>query len=292
MRMVKQTITKQGMYERNNPANEDHRARSNFVRSLVQNSQKTDISKSPLLKKPPRRIVQFWNDMAKLPKDVSECIDTWRKLERQGFEFLLFDEQQAKDFIGQILGSRHVKAFDACYHPAMQSDYFRLCYILIEGGCYVDTDDVYHGSNIEYLFSNGLLKIQPLCYDISTGEMVPPAIFTEPIENALSWIFYFNNNPLISGCGHPILELALASATNSLLKSAKGELPDIQSTTGPGNLTKSIFDATAVNSQITETLHIQSDWEEIATSKWPLSYRGDQRNWRLSNRRAFDQESL
>ena len=275
----------------NNPANEDHCAHSNFVRSLVQNFQEPDISHSALLGRPPKRIVQFWNDMGRLLRDVRECIETWRKLERQGFELLLFDELQAKDFIRRRLGSHYVKAFDACYHPAMQSDYFRLCYILIEGGCYVDTDDVYHGAKVEHLFGSGLLKIQPLCYDTSTGKMVPPSTFTAPGANALSWIFYFNNNPLISVREHPIMKLALASVTNSLLQSAKGKLPDIQSTTGPGNLTKSIFDAATANERITGTLHIQRYWEEIVTSQWPLSYWDDQRNWRLSNGRAYDEKN-
>jgi hypothetical protein len=78
----------------------------------------------------------------------------------------------------------------------MQSDYFRLCYVLLEGGCYLDTDDVHNGRPIEHLFDDGRLKIQPLCYDIATDRKVPPEVFTEPGANASTWIFYFNNNPL------------------------------------------------------------------------------------------------
>jgi len=44
----------------------------------------------------------------------------------------------------------------------MQSDYFRLCYILVEGGLYVDADDVYQGMDIDYLFTDSRLKINPL----------------------------------------------------------------------------------------------------------------------------------
>jgi hypothetical protein len=185
------------------------------------------------------------------------------------------------------LGPRYEKAYDMCYHPVMQSDYFRLCFILVEGGCYVDADDVYHGSEVEHLFSDGRLKIQPLCYDISTDEMVPPSDFTQPGANALSWIFYFNNNPLCAIRDHPIIERALASATASLERDAVGQFPEIQSTTGPGNLTKSIFDAATENGQIEKTLRVLRDWEAIAISKWPLSYRHDERNWRLSNQRDF-----
>jgi mannosyltransferase OCH1-like enzyme len=231
--------------------------------------------------------VQFWNDVRRLPRDVRECIDSWKKLEQLGFELLVFDECSAREFIRKSLGSRHERAFDKCYHPAMQSDYFRLCYILMEGGCYVDADDVYRGAEIEHLFSDGRLKIQPLCYDISTDAMVPPSVFTNSGANALNWIFYFNNNPLITVRSHPIIERALASATTSLERDPQSQLPEIQSTTGPGNLTKSIFEAVSHERCLEEAFLVVHDWEDIASTKWPLSYRGDERNWRLSNQREY-----
>jgi hypothetical protein len=51
----------------------------------------------------------------------------------------------------------------------MQADYFRLCYVLVEGGIYVDADDVCVGTDIGWLAEDGRLKLQPLCYDIATG---------------------------------------------------------------------------------------------------------------------------
>jgi mannosyltransferase OCH1-like enzyme len=235
----------------------------------------------------PKRIVQFWDDLDRLPGDVGECIESWRKIEEQGVERLLFDKHQARDFICRKLGPRYKQAYDKCYHPAMQSDYFRLCYILVEGGCYIDADDVYHGSPIQHLFSDGRLKLQPLCYDISTNEMVPLPLFTEPGANVLSWIFYFNNNPLIAVSGHPIVERALAQATLTLEQDVTKGLPEIQSTAGPGNLTKSIFDAATENGKIERDLLVLREWENIAKNQWVLSYRNDQRNWRLSNCRGY-----
>lgn len=264
----------------------EHLARSNFVRGLVQRSRESDVASSVFSRKPPKRIVQFWNDMGRLPEDVKECIESWRRLEVQGFELLLFDEGAARNFISRELGARYEKAYDKCYHPAMQSDYFRLCYILVEGGCYVDADDVYQGQSIEHLFSDGRLKIQPLCYDMLANKMVPSSVFTKVGAHDLSWIFYFNNNPLIAASGHPIVKWALAKATLSLERYMADELlPDIQSTTGPGNLTKSIFDSLTNNGEIEGDLAVLYNWEEIAISRWPLSYRDDERNWRLSDRK-------
>jgi mannosyltransferase OCH1-like enzyme len=115
------------------PLEESLRARSNFVRGLVQPPSGTAIASAVFANKPPKRIVQFWDDLDRLPGDVGECIDTWRAIEEQGLERLLFDKHQAREFIHRKLGSRHTQAYDKCYHPAMQSDYFRLCYILVEG---------------------------------------------------------------------------------------------------------------------------------------------------------------
>jgi hypothetical protein len=255
----------------------------------VQRSSGPAAASSVFTRKLPKRIVQFWDDLDRLPGDVGECIETWRKIEEQGVERLLFDKRQARDFIRRRLGARYKRAYDKCYHPAMQSDYFRLCYILVEGGCYIDADDVYNGSQIQHLFSDGRLKIQPLCYDMATNMMVPPSLFTKPGANATSWIFYFNNNPLISGGGHPLIERALTQATLSLEKDMINGLPEIQSTTGPGNLTKSIFDAVTENGEIEQTLLVLCDWENIAKNRWDLSYRSDPRNWRLSNCRGYQE---
>ncbi|CAG0996455.1 hypothetical protein GPROT1_03475 [Gammaproteobacteria bacterium] len=266
-----------------NPTEESHRARSSLVRGLVQRPSGSAVASSLLSKNLPKRIVQFWDDLDRLPGDVGECIETWRKTEEQGFERLLFDKHQAREFIRRRLGLRHKHAYDKCYHPAMQSDYFRLCYIFVEGGCYVDADDVYDGAQIQHLFNDGRLKVQPLCYDIATNMMVSPSLFTKPGANTESWIFYFNNNPLIAGSGHPLIDRALAQATLSLERDVTNGLPEIQSTTGPGNLTKSIFDAATESGEIEQTLLVLRDWQNIAKNRWDLSYRNDPRNWRLSN---------
>lgn len=269
------------------PTQEDHQARSDFVRELVQRFGVHDSVPAAYSTKPPRTIVQFWDDLDQLPGDVRECIESWKKLREQGFEVLLFDNNSARDFVARRLGPRYESAYVKCYHPAMRSDYFRLCYILMEGGCYLDADDVYHGSAIEHLFNDGRLRIQPLCYDISTNQMVPPSVFTELGANASTWIFYFNNNPLIAVNGHPIVKRALAKATEALERPTAGELPEIQSTTGPGNLTKSIFDLATEQGEIERALLVLCDWEGIAINKWSLSYRHDARNWRLSNQREY-----
>lgn len=264
---------------------EHHRQRSEFIRSLVQTSrapQTVDNEASSV----PNTIVQFWHDSARLPEDVRECISSWSRWETCGFAHRVFDTPCAGEFISRSLGPDHARAFTRCYHPAMQADYFRLCYLFVEGGLYVDADDVCIASDISSLFDGGRLKVQPLCYDIGSDSMVSPAEFLQPGANDEGWIFYFNNNPLIASQGDPVIKRALARATQLLYSAADGEFPEIQSTTGPGNLSRTIFELSAV-SAIDDRVLVLHDWDSIAVSRWPLSYRRDARNWRLSNAKRF-----
>jgi mannosyltransferase OCH1-like enzyme len=269
---------------------EHQRRRSEFIRKLVQRSLGQRSSIPPCKQPIPKTIVQFWHDLGQLPPDVEECVRSWSVSETSGFEHKLFDKCAAGVFITSSLGARHKRAFDRCYHPAMQADYFRLCYVLVEGGCYVDADDVRVATDIDWLAEDGRLKLQPLCYDISTGSMVKPAVFLLGDAYDPSWIFYFNNNPLIASLGHPVIEHALEQATSCLERAGEAELPEIQMATGPGNISKSIADL-GMNPgfDIESNIVVLEDWDSLAVSKWPLSYRDDTRNWRLSNQKRFDQ---
>jgi hypothetical protein len=237
-------------------------------------SQKTQI---------PKVIIQFWHDLGNLPADVKECLNSWETLRNEGFIIKLFSNKSARVFIRNEFSEKYLKAFDKCHHPAMKCDYFRLCYIYCKGGFYVDADEVYTGASCNHLFSDNKLKIQPLCYDISKEKMVEPEIFLEDVQYPSNKIFYVNNNPLIGPPGHKLIKSALKRSTEILLNcSFKSE---IQSTTGPGNLSASLVDY-AINLKSNNEnwdFHILKDWENISYCKWFLSYRNDERNWRLHN---------
>lgn len=265
-----------------------HRQRSEFIRSLVQKSrvpQTADIEAPGV----PNTIVQFWHDPAQLPEDVRECISSWSRWETCGFVHRVFDTADAGEFIGRSLGTDHARAFTRCYHPAMQADYFRLCYLFVEGGFYVDADDICVANDIASLFNGCRLKVQPLCYDIRSDSMVSPTEFLQPGANDEGWIFYFNNNPLIASREDPVIKHALERATQLLHSTSDGELPEIQATTGPGNLSRTIFELGAA-SAIDDRVRVLRGWDSIAVSRWPLSYRCDARNWRLSNGKRFHAE--
>lgn len=269
---------------------EHHRQRSEFIRRLVQQSVGEVPSNDRYKQGPPRTIVQYWHDLGELPGDIEECIASWTHWRTNDFTHCMFNERRAKEFIAGSLDARHERAFDRCYHPAMQADYFRLCYLSVEGGFYVDADDVCLSTEINWLFDDGRLKVQPLCYDRASGTMVSTADFLGTGAYQPSWIFYVNNNPLIASKRHPVIELALQRATELLELAGDGVLPEIQATTGPGNLSKSIFELGTTSEGIECDLVVLRDWDSFAISKWPLSHRSDARNWRHSNQQRFNRE--
>jgi hypothetical protein len=116
---------------------------------------------------------------------------------------------------------------------------------------------------------------------------VAPSVFLRSDAYNPNWIFYFNNNPMIANQGHPIIERALRRATDLLELPDEDALPEIQTTTGPGNLSRSIFEHGITLGGVESDLVILRDWDSLAVSKWPLSHRGDPRNWRLSNQQRF-----
>ncbi len=263
---------------------EDDGKRSSYVRKLV---QETDWA-APFVKTSikvgiPKILVQYWHNLDEMPEDVQSCLDTWESLKNQGYKRELFDDNRARAFISETLGQLHVSAFDHCYHPAMRCDYFRLCYILINGGFYVDADEFYQGTDCNCFFFDNKLKLQPLCYDIATGKMIKTDTFVRDRKYSQEWVFYFNNNPIIAPPNHPIINLALERATRILLSGVKQ--PEIQSTTGPGNITASLVrhSRTSIIAGRIRDFVVLPDWERTSISPWLLCYRNDERNWRFWN---------
>jgi mannosyltransferase OCH1-like enzyme len=269
---------------------EDDGRRSDFIRELTLKQLRADhaSSRGERTEKRttiPRTLVRFWHDPSNVPADVQNCLESWNPLLNAGFAFQMFGDASAASYIAERYGRREVAAFARCRHPAMRSDYLRLCFVLAEGGLYVDADDVLLGGGWEAVFHDGTLKVQPLCYDVTTGAMVSAAELRRTDLPTDGRIFYVNNNPIAAPAGHPVLRRALARATDRLLGGEPA--PEIQSTTGPGNLT-AVLAAHARESQVrgasaVPDFELLLEWERVAEPCWDLAYRDDERNWRNMN---------
>lgn len=271
---------------------ESDRMRSDFIRKLTLRHLRLDRSaprgeRADQTAQIPRTLVQFWHDPNDVPPDVWNCMRSWNALRDEGVAFRMFGDVSAAAFIAERYGPREVAAFARCRHPAMRSDYLRMCFVFAEGGLYVDADDVLLGGGWENVFRDGTLKVQPLCYDVTAGGMVSAAELRRTDLATDGRIFYVNNNPIAAPAGHPVLRRALARATDRLL--GDDPAPEIQSTTGPGNLTavlaaheRESWDGEDSKAPDFELLF---DWERIAEPRWELAYRNDSRNWRHMNGR-------
>ncbi len=264
---------------------EDDRLRSDFIRQLTLRQLGRDRTSSRCERTDravliPRTLVRFWHEACDVPSDVHKCLESWDALRDEGFAFRMFGDASAAAYIAERYGPRERAAFARCRHPAMRSDYLRMCFVLAEGGLYVDADDVLLGGGWKDVFRDGTLKVQPLCYDVTAGGMVSASELRRTDLPTDGRIFYVNNNPIAAPAGHPVLRRALARATDSLLGDEPA--PEIQSTTGPGNLT-AVLAAHARKSQVRGTVpdfELLLDWEGTAEPCWDLAYRSDGRNWR------------
>ena len=262
----------------------DEELRSRFMRELTLR-QLTSVegllgASDTHVRSIPRTLIRYWHDPNELPRDVKECLDSWNRLDCEGFEIITFNDYSAKAYIADKFTARETAAFARCRHPVMRSDYLRMCFVLADGGMYVDADDVLLGNGWRDIFRDGRLKLQPLCYDIPTNRMVPSSQIWLADLTTDGRVFYVNNNPMAAPAGHPVVAGALVRATKKLL--GDEETPVIQSTTGPGNLTIAL--ATHAHACLSNgsppDFQLLPNWDDIAETRWELSYRADARNWR------------
>lgn len=264
----------------------DYECRSSYIHELTVRQQTQSTSMQSSSNSIPKTLVQFWDDDNNLPEDVRECMDSWGRLEEEGFSVVRFSDESALDYISSNYSERERTAFLRCRHPAMRSDYFRMCFILCDGGFYVDCDDVLIGDGWKSVFLTNHLKLQPLCFDLEMNKMISTSDFLSLDTKTENRVFYLNNNPLAAPARHPMLTRALKRSTEHLLNDA---VPNIQNSTGPGNMTVSL----ATHAHHLDTIGAPHDfefilnWDKLAFTKWNLSYRNDARNWRLDDASGF-----
>lgn len=249
--------------------------KSLYIWDLIQ-KQNTEELKSGFI---PKVIIQYWDDKENIPDEVFICMKSWMELKDSGIKYLLFNDTTAKEFISKNYDERYLQAYNNCMHPAIKSDYFRLCYIYLNGGAYIDVDDICAVTDKEQLFTGTSLKLQALCYDLNANNMISAtkAFYKEYQDGR---IYYVNNNPLISPPNNELIYRALITATKNLLNSTKLKTMDVQAIAGPGNLVNSIIWNSLLNDSIKSKFYIYTNWDDIALTKWQLGYRNDQRNWR------------
>jgi len=169
----------------------------------------TATPRQPLAGVIPRRIAQYW-DSSRPPSDVAALTRSWTDL-NPGYEYRLFDDASASQYLGARAAPEVLKAFRRAAHPAQRADVFRLAYLAADGGFYADSDD--------------------RC-------IAPLACWTPASARFLGYVEDYGtiaNNCLAAAPGHPVIALALASAAEAI---NRGDADMLWLSTGPGLLTR------------------------------------------------------
>lgn len=155
-------------------------------------------------------VMQYWNKGTP-PAYLREIMQTWQKAFCQHYQ--LFDQKAALKFLTRHLGKDWADALRNAASPAEESDYFRLCYLMIQGGIYADCDDWLVGDPypLTRLGSNLVVYQEP------GGVM--------------------GNNVIAAPPGHPAIVWAAVAAKKSL---EERHNDSTWSKTGPGLLTRAV----------------------------------------------------
>ena len=89
----------------------------------------------------PKNIIQYW-DKNLIPDDVLACMDSIKQASA-GYDHTVFNRESAADFISDNYNSEYTDLFYNSKHPALQADLFRLLYLSIFGGVWIDADEEY-----------------------------------------------------------------------------------------------------------------------------------------------------
>ena len=232
---------------------------------------------------PSYQVIQFW-DSVDIPDDVRSFMDGWKASYPD--RYVRFSGAEALAFIQANFSPDDAEAYQQCWHPAMKSDYFRLCYLLKNGGCYVDADEVQIAPLplVEHRHESFLMA-RPLIRGWRNGAFTDIDVdhFVENYENYQDAEVYFNNAPIIVSAGNPVIALALERARSIILSDRKGTM-SLHDITGPSNLSMSIvmnfLDAGLRGEAATNVIAL--DWLQYARTGTgeELAYKNDEGDWR------------
>ncbi len=202
----------------------------------------------------PPRIAQFWNT-SDPPAEILRIMRRWQDV--PGFAYRRFDARSAAAFIGHHLGPDWTRAFGMARTPTEQSDYFRLCYLLTEGGVYADADDLLHGDLAAF-------------HARSAGLVV----YRETLGGALG------NNLILTPPRHPAIVWAAIAARRALTERHNDST---WFRLGPGLLTRAVarhvVRADAAGTATDVTVLSQADAARLVLFHVPLPYKRGTGYW-------------
>ncbi|WP_135505823.1 tetratricopeptide repeat protein [Roseovarius aestuariivivens] len=212
----------------------------------------------------PPQVMQYW-DAPQPPDDIAALIEGWRQA--PGVAHHRADRREAMTWLEAQLGLDWVKALRAARSPAEQSDYFRLAWLMLEGGLYVDCDDRLIG-DLQSVFS----KTRGLTVFIEPrGAISNNIVFAPPMHPAIVWAAHAARRALLE-----------RHSDNTWLK------------TGPGLLTRAVAWYLKEGTEGPRDIrilprHVLGSWVQVHV---PLPYKRTSNYWNAAERGAGSTATL
>jgi hypothetical protein len=169
---------------------------------------------------PPLRVplLQYWH-APQPPADVQEVMESWVR-HNPDLPLARFDAAGALGFLAGV-GAEALAAFDACHHPAMQSDVLRMVFLAKHGGLWADVDE---------------RCIRPVSEWLS---LLPPGGLLAAYSDEIP--YYVHSYVLAAPPGSAVMQRVVARMLRPSARAAEpGQSVNIWEATGPGLLTRAI----------------------------------------------------
>ena len=150
-----------------------------------------------------------------LSKEMNDIVDSW-KLHNTNYEYILYDNNECKEFIRSFFDSKVIDAYYKLRYGALRADLWRYCILYKYGGVYADLDTLCLDS-IDNFITN------------KTEIMVPKDLWNS---------YHIFNSFIAIVPNHPIMDYCIKKIVNNVQN--KINYPDKRDVTGPGVLGKSI----------------------------------------------------
>jgi mannosyltransferase OCH1-like enzyme len=100
----------------------------------------------------PKKIMQTWETKT-ISFEFQQIINSW-KIHNSDYEYILFNKDEREDFIKTHFDLTILNTYKKIIPGAYKSDFFRYCYLYINGGIYVDIDTLCLGKLDNFLLPN------------------------------------------------------------------------------------------------------------------------------------------
>ena len=137
------------------------------------------VKKEPINQKITKTIIQTNKDRIIKEKELYESILTLIEL-NPDYEYKFFDNNECREFIKDNYDEKILYYYDKLIPGAFQADFFRYCYLYINGGCYFDCKNILKKPLSDIIKEDDDII---LCQDIDEDCYYNSIILTEPNNN-------------------------------------------------------------------------------------------------------------